>query len=324
MYKYTFDFSDIDRLRDYFHSELDPKGTTDRIFFPPEIGDGYLQYYKISPEVFLLINNYTANADIEYIRKPAEERDLILHFRKYALDHEVTSDEIISRYSNGYTPGNMRCIDARTGERVFIAKGGVVKSTMIVLKKSFTKSYLMKGNEALVDKVDHYIKQSHKHINKFYLSYRQSKLFDQIVEPFEDKVESYLFYLARAVLLLETFWKDVLKWTTEENPFSINSSQIGGIYKVTDYLENNLNEPFIGVDQLATMAYMSRTSFFNTFKEIHNQTPLEFFNNKKLERSYNMIFTKQLSVKEVMSNLNYSNSSKFRKAFFDRFNIYPD
>ncbi|MFC5048701.1 hypothetical protein [Aquimarina hainanensis] len=96
----------------------------------------------------------------EYIRKPAEERDLILHFRKYALDHEVTSDEINSRYSNGYTPGNMRCIDARTGERVFIAKGGVVKSTMIVLKKSFTKSYLMKGNEALVDKVDHYIKQS--------------------------------------------------------------------------------------------------------------------------------------------------------------------
>ncbi|MFC5048702.1 hypothetical protein [Aquimarina hainanensis] len=34
---------------------------------------------------------------------------------------------------------------------------------------------------------------------------------------------------------------------TEENPFSINSSQIGGIYKVTDYLENNLNEPFIGL-----------------------------------------------------------------------------
>jgi len=69
---------------------------------------------------------------------------------------------------------------------------------------------------------------------------------------------------------------------------------------------------------------MSRTNFFNMFKEIHDQTPLEFFNNKKLESSYNMIFGEGLTVKEVMDELNYSNSSKFRKAFFNKFDIYPD
>ena len=60
------------------------------------------------------------------------------------------------------------------------------------------------------------------------------------------------------------------------------------------------------------------------FKEIHNQTPLEFFNNKRLEVSYNMIIGDGLSVREVMDILNYSNSSKFRKAFFNKFDIYPD
>ncbi len=323
MCKYLFDFSDIDKLRGYFRSQLNPESTSDRIYFPPEIAEGYLSYYKISPEVFLLVNNYKANTDIEYVRRPIDEKDIILHFRKYALDHQIEEDQIISRYSDNYTPGNMRCMDAQQGEQVFITKGAEVKSTMIVLKNSYTKPYFMKSSD-MAERVDNYIRYSHQHINKFYLSYKQSNLFDQIVEPNIDKVENYLYFIARGIRLLETFWKDVLKWETESNPFNINSTQVGSIYKVSNYLKGNLHEPFIGVDQLATMANMSRTNFFNMFKEIHNQTPLEFFNNKKLESSYNMIFGEGLSVKEVMDALNYSNSSKFRKAFFNKFDIYPD
>ncbi|MBQ4822173.1 AraC family transcriptional regulator [Aquimarina sp. MMG016] len=323
MRRYSFDFADIDELRSYYRSQLDPEGTTDRIIFPPEIGEGYLSYYKISPEVFLLINNYRANTDIEYIRKPIAEKDIILHFRKYALDHQIEKDEIVSTYSDSYTPGNMRCMDARNGERVYITKGAEVRSTMIVLKSAYTKPYFLKRGD-MAERVDSYIRYSHQHINKFYLSYRQSQLFDQIVTPDFNKIENYLYFVARGIRLLETFWKDVLKWDTENNPFNINSAQVGNIYEVSNYLENHLQEPFVGVDQLATMALMSRTNFFNMFKEIHNQTPLEFFNNKKLESSYNMIFSEGLSIKEVMVNLNYSNSSKFKKAFYDRFDVYPD
>ncbi len=323
MCKYLFDFSDIDTLRSYFRSQLDPNSTSDRIYFPPEIGEGYLSYYKISPEVFLFVNNYKANTDIEYIRKPIAEKDIILHFRKYALDHQIEKKQIISTYSDGYTPGNMRCMDAQQGEQVFITKGAEVKSTMIVLKSSYTKPYFMKNND-MAERVDNYIRYSHQHINKFYLSYKQSNLFDQIVQPNSGKIENYLYYIARGIRLLETFWKDVLKWETESNPFNINSAQVGGIYNVSNYLKDNLHEPFVGVDHLATMAHMSRTNFFNMFKEIHDQTPLEFFNNKKLESSYNMIFGEGLSVKEVMDALNYSNSSKFKKAFFNKFDMYPD
>ncbi|SHJ70111.1 helix-turn-helix domain-containing protein [Aquimarina spongiae] len=323
MYKYIFDFSDIDQLRNYFRSQLNPDSTSDHIYFPPEIGEGYLSYYKISPEVFLLVNNYKANTDIHYVRRPIDEKDIILHFRKYALDHKIESQEIISKYSDNYTPGNMRCMDAQQGEQVFITKGAEVKSTMIVLKSSYTKPYFMKSSD-MAEKVDSYIRYSHQHIHKFYLSYKQSHLFDQIVSPDLKKVENYLYFVSRGIRLLETFWKDVQKWETESNPFNINSAQVGSIYKVSDYLRGHLHEPFIGVDQLAKMAHMSRTNFFNMFKEIHNQTPLEFFNNKKLESSYNMIFADGLSVKEVMDALNYSNSSKFRKAFFNKFDIYPD
>ncbi|MBQ4805115.1 helix-turn-helix transcriptional regulator [Aquimarina sp. MMG015] len=323
MQKYSFDFSDIDVLRSYFRSQLDPDGTTDRIYFPSEIGEGYLSYYKISPEVFLFINNYKAHVDIEYVREPIGEKDIILHFRKYSLDHQIEQNEIISSYSDGYTPGNMRCMDAQQGERVYITKGAEVKSIMIVLKSKYTKPYFLK-NSNMADKVDQYIRYSHQHINKFYLSYKQSLLFDQIVSPDIKKVENYLFFIARGIRLLETFWKDVLMWETESNPFNINSAQVGNIYKVSNYLEHSLHEPFVGVDYLASMAHMSRTNFFNMFKEIHDQTPLEFFNNKKLESSYNMIFTEGLSIKEVMDNLNYSNSSKFKKAFFNKFDVYPD
>ncbi len=323
MYKYSFDFSDIDDLRNYYRSQLDPNSSSDRIYFPKEIAEGYLSYYKISPEVFLLVNNYKANADIEYIRRPISEKDIILHFRKYALDHQFEKNQIISKYSDSYTPGNMRCMDAQQGEQVFITKGAEVKSTMIVLKSTYTEPYFMKSSD-MAEKIDSYIRYSHQHINKFYLSYKQSNLFDQIVEPYGDTVENYLYYVARGIRLLETFWKDVLKWETESNPFNVNSAQVGNIYKVSNYLKENLHEPFIGVDQLATMAHMSRTNFFSMFKEIHNQTPLEFFNNKKLESSYNMIFSDGLSIKEVMDILNYSNSSKFKKAFFNKFDIYPD
>ncbi|RZS93078.1 helix-turn-helix domain-containing protein [Aquimarina brevivitae] len=323
MVTYTFDFSDIDTLRSYYKSQLDPDGNTDRIFFPDAIGKGYLSYYKISPEVFLLVNNYKANTDIKYVRLPIDENDLILHFRKYALDHKLTNKEVVSDYSDSYTPGNMRCIDAKRGEIVYIPKGAEVKSTMIVLKSSCTAPYFMRSGK-WADKLDMYIKESHRHIDKFYFSYKQSVLFDQIVDADFDRVENYLYFVARGIRLLETFWKDVLKWESEQDPFTINSTQVGNIFSVSHFLENNLHEPFPGVDQLAHMANMSRTYFFNMFKEIHNQTPLEFFNNRRLERSYNMIFAQGKPIKEVMENLNYSNSSKFRKAFYNKFDLYPD
>ncbi|MBP2832212.1 helix-turn-helix transcriptional regulator [Aquimarina sp. U1-2] len=323
MYKYSFDFADIDNLRNFYRSQLDPGSSSDRIYFPKKIADGYLSYYKISPEVFLLINNYKANVDIKYIRRPIKDKDIILHFRKYALDHQFETNQIISKYSDSYTPGNMRCMDAQYGEQVLITKGAEVKSTMIVLKSTYTEPYFMKSS-TMAEKLDHYIRCSHQHINKFYLSYKQSNLFDQIVTPKNSTVENYLYYIARGIRLLETFWKDVLKWETASNPFHINSAQVGNIYKVSNYLEENLQEPFVGVDQLAAMAHMSRTNFFNMFKEIHDQTPLEFFNNKKLESSYNLIFGDGLSIKEVMDTLNYSNSSKFKKAFFNKFDVFPD
>lgn len=323
MVHYSFDFADIDVLREYYRKNLDAKSTTDRIYFPENIASGYLSYYKISPEVFLFINNYKANTDIRYERKAIKERDLILHFRKYAVSHETKDGLLQSDYINDYTPGNMRCIDAQQGEVVYIPKGALVKSTMIVLKNSYTKAYLDKNKE-MAFKVQSYIKYSHEHINKLYLNYKQAKLFDQIVDPDVQKVEHYLYYISRGIRLLETFWKDVLLWESDQNPFGIDSNQIQNIYKVTNFLNENLREAFVGVDQLAGMAFMSRTNFFTIFKEIHNMTPLEYFNNKRLEKAYNLVFTNRMSVKEVMDELNYSNSSKFRKAFFNRFNMYPE
>ncbi len=323
MCKFLFDYSDLDKLREYFKSKLSPDSDIDRIYFPPEIADGYLLYCKISPEVFLIINNYRANTDIECIRKPIEEKDILLHFRKYALDHKLEKNQIISSYSNNYTPGNMRCMDARQGEHTYINKGAEVRSTTIVLKSSYAKPFFLKNND-MAERVDNYIRYSHQYIDKFYLSYKQSVLFDQIVQPDTCKIENYLYYVARGIRLLETFWKDVLRWGTECNPFIINSAQVGNIYKVSDFLVNHLKEPFVGVDKLATMASMSRTNFFNMFKEIHNQTPLEFFNNKRLEVSYTMIIGEGVSIREAMNELNYSNSSKFKKAFFEKFNIHPE
>ncbi|WP_459210584.1 helix-turn-helix domain-containing protein [Aquimarina rhabdastrellae] len=320
--RFQFDFSNLDTLSNYFRKELNSYKDSDRIFFPKEIGEGYLSYYKITDQVFLLINNYKAHCDIEYLRVPIEERDIILHFRKYALHHKIDKDEIISTYEAGYTPGNMRCVHARYGESVFVPKGAEVKSVMIVIKQDFLKEYYKKPEAHRL--IDEYIQYTHEHIDKFYLSYKQATLFDQIVHPNLNKVENYLYYTARGIILLETFWKDALRWRTSEDPFNVNTLQVEYIYKVSTYLKNHLESPFIGVDKLAAMANMSRTSFFNMFREIHNETPLEFFNNRKLESSYNMIFVERKSIKEVMDRLNYSNSSKFKKAFFNKFNIYPN
>ncbi|MFL1897385.1 helix-turn-helix domain-containing protein [Aquimarina sp. 2-A2] len=323
MQQYSFDFSDLDKLSNYFRDQLDPEGTDVCIHFPPEIGEGYLSYYKISPDVYLLINNYKANDDLEFIRNPINENDVILHFRKYALTHSLDNESIVSNYSDTYTPGNMRCMDATRGERVLIPKGAEIRSTMIVLKSSYTKSYFMKNNTT-AQNLNTYIRHSHQFIDKFYLSYRQSVLFDQIVTPAYDTIENELYFVARGINLLETFWKDIIKFDSDNSPFAINANQVGNIYKISHYLENNLFEPFVGVDQLAVMAHMSRTNFFNMFKEIHDQTPLEYFNNKRLESAYTMVFSEGLAVKEVMNMLNYSNSSKFRKAFYNKFNVFPD
>jgi AraC-like DNA-binding protein len=64
--------------------------------------------------------------------------------------------------------------------------------------------------------------------------------------------------------------------------------EIQRISKAVDYIHSNLHEP-ISVEQLADMVYMSRTSFYENFRNVMHVSPLQYAKSVKLHKAQSLI-----------------------------------
>ena len=118
---------------------------------------------------------------------------------------------------------------------------------------------------------------------------------------FCDKVES------RGIVyqLMARFLKDAQPKT------EINDDRI---QKVLSYIRKNIYKT-IDIDSLAAISCLSKDHFIRLFKKEINNTPLQYINQKKIEKAQLILITDSMPVKNISYLLAYEDPSYFNRLF---------
>ena len=86
------------------------------------------------------------------------------------------------------------------------------------------------------------------------------------------------------------------------------------ISKSIEYLNNNLNKTF-KVEEIATQQNLSVSRFSELFKLKTGNSPIQYFNKLKIQKSCQYLYFTDLSIKEICAKIGYEDAYYYSKAF---------
>jgi len=102
---------------------------------------------------------------------------------------------------------------------------------------------------------------------------------------------------------------------------SLAQPDFNGINNVITYLQNHLKEE-INIDSLSKLACMSRTKFFNEFKQTMGSTPQEFLFQLRLTKAADLLKNHH-SITQTCFAIGYLNTSHFSRSFKKFYGMSP-
>mgnify|MGYP000260223919 FL=1 len=94
------------------------------------------------------------------------------------------------------------------------------------------------------------------------------------------------------------------------------------IAKTVLYIRKHLNEA-IELDKLAGISCLSKDHFIRLFKKELGTTPLQYINQKKIEKAQLLLITEELAVKEIAFQLAFDDYSYFNRLFKKTTGVTP-
>lgn len=95
------------------------------------------------------------------------------------------------------------------------------------------------------------------------------------------------------------------------------------LHKIMVYLEENLTNPQLSVEEMSRNIGMSRSSLYNKLLELTGQTPVEFIRSVKLEKALVLLEKSDLTIAQVAYSVGFSTPNYFAKSFKAKYNMLP-
>jgi signal transduction histidine kinase/ligand-binding sensor domain-containing protein/DNA-binding response OmpR family regulator len=89
------------------------------------------------------------------------------------------------------------------------------------------------------------------------------------------------------------------------------------------YLEENLTNPQLSVEELSRHVGMSRSSLYSKLLELTGQTPVEFIRSVKLDKAAVLLEKSDMNVAQIAYSVGFSTPNYFAKSFKAKFNMLP-
>lgn len=124
----------------------------------------------------------------------------------------------------------------------------------------------------------------------------------------EVKFEEIILYLS------EIYGTDFLHFLLVKNN---NSTQ-----KLVQTVETNLMSK-LTLKELAFLCNMSVSTFKREFEKHYAESPIKWFQNKRLEYAHHLLFKEQKSSSEIYLEIGYENLSSFIQAYKSKYGITP-
>jgi len=89
------------------------------------------------------------------------------------------------------------------------------------------------------------------------------------------------------------------------------------------YLEDNLTNLQLSVEELSRHVGMSRSSLYSKLLELTGETPVEFIRSVKLDKAAVLLEKSDMNVAQIAYSVGFSTPNYFAKSFKAKFNMLP-
>jgi AraC-like DNA-binding protein len=138
-----------------------------------------------------------------------------------------------------------------------------------------------------------------------------SSMYNEYVYVRKESPFLMKLYLMR--LLGQAFIElSVLRW--ENNSSKTNQLSFNKIMRVKDYIDKNICCKF-KLEEMAELAELSASCFCRTFKKIMNESPFEYINRNKINKSKKMLIETNLPLKTIVYDCGFENYAYFCTLF---------
>jgi signal transduction histidine kinase/AraC-like DNA-binding protein/ligand-binding sensor domain-containing protein/ActR/RegA family two-component response regulator len=149
---------------------------------------------------------------------------------------------------------------------------------------------------------------------------------DFITKPFsasylEAKIEN--IFLLRS-LLQEKIRQDLFSVKPNFNEkLNLPSPDSVFMRRIMDFMEENMSNSELTVDQLVSVVGLGRTVFFNKLKGLLGMSPIEFIKETRIKRAAQLLESGQLNVSEVSFHIGMNDARYFSKCFKQKYGMTP-
>jgi len=145
---------------------------------------------------------------------------------------------------------------------------------------------------------------------------------DYITKPFNISIVEVKVWnlLEQRRVMRERYKKEI---TLQPRNLAITSPDEVFLSKVMAYIEANIAEPGLNVEDLAKEVYMSRTTLYRKIKALTNQTTVEFIRTVRLKRAAQLLNGSNYSVSEIAYMTGFTDIDYFRKCFKEQYKKTP-
>lgn len=145
---------------------------------------------------------------------------------------------------------------------------------------------------------------------------------DYITKPFHvemlhAKINNLLFLNN---ILKNTYTKQIKALAPE---VMIQSADEELLQRIMIYLEENMSNPGLSVEELSRQVGMSRSSLYNKLLELTGETPVEYMRSVKLDKAAVLLARSDMNIAQIAYSVGFSTSNYFAKSFRQKFNMLP-
>lgn len=323
MFTIDYTYTDYARLMSDIGEKMQVKVKDDTLVIPADIANGYFKYIPLSNGLQCMLSNFTLNQDIYLQRKSSEKEFYILRFDEVSI-----SDTLMVKIDNDYIweeKQNRASVFLTSSLYDFAyqaAKDTSFKSINILITRKWLEQYLdIKSMDKVLEKYLQ-LKTGTYNFAPFDIGYRT--LFNEVMED-QDTIMKRSIIENRIMMLVEKFLSHLYQKVGQlsDDKIKIFPDEVKRLMKVESYLVKDFSTPPPPISFLSRMAAMSTTTLKNKFKKLYGKNVYEYFQKSRMNRAKILLLSRKYSIKEIGSQLGYSNLSNFATAFKKEFNKLP-
>lgn len=122
------------------------------------------------------------------------------------------------------------------------------------------------------------------------------------------------------ISLKNTYSKQII---ASPSDIEITSNDEIFLNKVMLYIEENLNNPQLSVEQLSNHVGMSRSSLYNKMLTLTGHPPVEFIRDYKLEKAAMLLVKSDMTISQISYTAGFATPHYFAKSFKEKYNVIP-